>query len=299
MYFEGDCELEKKVNLLDNLYVYSARKRNDSLKQREIFQISVYYAETDSSHFYKLHVSRVYKQYQIGNKISRYTESPEKPRIIGNVFSCTVSKRNSAVRFGPKGNLGMLSTEHRNRGLGRFCMAYLVRRLISKGYGGYGVSSPSLSNVDAQDEHDKFVRNYFYSNSGFNFGDINIESGSCSAPTVLDLSSSHNRSKIRQITPERAAKLLLNELDKTTELEKKLENRERRIRFFKYTEEQLSQKYSTAMFFLTILIAYVVWTLPVDLAGRLLFIVAMIFVSYLFFFRDVKKWVRNLLTKEH
>lgn len=295
MYFESDVNLEPKLEFIENIYVYSAKKKSDSIKQREIYQISVYYAETSRSHFYKLHLSRVYKQYQIGDNISRHSFKAEKPHMISNSFSCTICKTSQAVRFGPKGNLGMLNSEYRNRGLGRFCMAFLVRRLLSEGLGDYKVASPSLSSQDARNEHDKFVRNNFYNNSGFHFNDINIKDGRCSAPNVSALISTHNRSKVKQITSKRANKLLTNTIDNVSKLEKVIKGRDNNIKSLNYRMKSLEQKHSLAMLSLIAFLIYTMWSLPfIDEIGKGVFSVLLGTFAYYQYFDDAKKWVLQL-----
>ncbi|CED58355.1 Putative uncharacterized protein [Moritella viscosa] len=192
----------------------------------------------------------------------------------------------------------MLNDKYKNRGLGRFCMAYLVRKLLSKGMGNYKVMSPSLSQQDAKSEDEKLLRNNFYKKSGFQFSNINIAGGRCSAPSIASLVPKHNRSKVKVIDKERLGKLLLANLDKTSKLTKNIVGLENALTYSKYSVKAVEQKYSVSIFLSMWLSIYAIWTLPfIDDIGKLVFSFLFAAASYVFCFQDVKVWVLDKLKR--
>jgi hypothetical protein len=297
MYFEDDFELDHRKDLVERFFVYVAKKKNDPMKNREIFQVSLYYSESNLSFFYKLHLTRVFSQYQVGGKTIRSTDKPKIPASVGNTFTCVVSKKGFAVKFGPVGNLGMLDSEYRNRGLGRFCMAYLVRKIKLKGFGSYGVVSPSLSIADAQERYDKLVRNYFYKNSGFNFNSINIKSGTCSVSTVSGLTSNHNRSKVKIIKSERAIDMMLNTVEVVSNLEKRIEILQLRDYFNESNYERVKNKYSVSICILSFLLIYIVWVSPLENNVRVILCLFVSLFSYFTCAHDIKNLALRYILK--
>ncbi len=204
MYFENELSFESEVKKIGEIFVYCAlNKRKDLRGSREVYKIIVEHVDTKKSVFYKLHVCRLLKFYRFDELVSYPKISQaSKPECIKNAFSCQLSKEFRMVRFGPYFNLGMLNRDYRNRGLGRFCMAWLTRKMIENGYGDCTVAELTLSANDATTEIDRDLRNNFYKNSGFIIDDIKCEDGHCSVAEVSLLRSKHNRAKVREFSPE-------------------------------------------------------------------------------------------------
>ncbi|PTP08766.1 hypothetical protein CWN85_11210 [Vibrio splendidus] len=228
--FESDITLEKQLVYLDTLTIYTALQgefvegdnnhfnTSFNVKERHVYKIDVFNAETTDSHFIKLFITQIAAHSKSSGWTLKDTYPPSLSSIE-NVFSVTVSKTDEVVRFGPKGNLGMLDTNFKNRGIGRFCMSYLVNTLLNKGFGHYLVASPSLAYKDAETNEKKRLRNNFYQKSGFKFENIDIEDGSCSAGSVDTLCQSYNRKKVKLLKTDSIARVVIRELKNQEERE--------------------------------------------------------------------------------
>lgn len=122
------------------------------------------------------------------------------PKCDIATFSITADHINQQIHFGPSGNLGMVTQEYQGRGIGRYCMAQLIKEVATK-YPNYQISNGKLSYVDADTEEKKLNRNNFYRNLGFSLVlDEDETDGHFKCRSVSHLNIKWNRRKIRRVS---------------------------------------------------------------------------------------------------
>lgn len=143
-----------------------------------------------------------------------YESSEYKPsRVIGH-FELRLDKESKVARFGPSYALGMIQSDHQNRGIGRFCMSLLVKtaRNAIQDVDTYLVKSLMLSSVDANDDESAMNRNVFYQHSGIPIEDVLTRNGKTEETQFSTMADTHNRRKVRAIPLWVVGRTLCNEL---------------------------------------------------------------------------------------
>ncbi|MCG9678959.1 hypothetical protein [Vibrio sp. Isolate24] len=293
VFFKNESKHEEQAYADKTFYIYTSKRIDDShAKQRAVYNIETFIDECKHYFYYEMNVQKVFDEVQLPQKhrIPKFLPKISKLRHDNhNRFTVRVNKRSQVASFGPKSNLGLLSQDYKNSGIGRYCMAYLVRLLVERKMGEYNVTSPSLSLQDAQTEEARNVRNYFYLNSGFNFDDINIEAGHCNIGQVKDLKQTHNRGKVRRIDSQY---LLPITYRKNHSLQHQCLNYEYQIEHLKKFDDEANETISLHKAVCVVMFLAVIWLSPLPqkwLLGTIL-VSGVIVVLNHYYLLKAKSW---------
>ncbi|MDO9633815.1 MAG: hypothetical protein U0998_00455 [Moraxellaceae bacterium] len=210
MGYWKESDFERDASEVARWVIYVARNKDAPGKGGALFEVRADSHILPEGDFYRIRFRRiatlnVIGEFHISLKRNLWSQNHSGQLMPWKnwdaAFQVTVNHVENEMRFGPTGQLGNLQGEDKGLGVGRYCLAKVIRWAVER-YPEYKVATGSLSSVDARCEAQRDRRNTLYEGAGFlvDYSGDNKKSGTFYSPRVADLSSRWRRSKVREVS---------------------------------------------------------------------------------------------------
>ena len=195
----SEDSLEDMSSPCEETNIIIAQKENVDL----VYAVQAYRFDNEYQDFYAIRMRNLGKfsfipNRQEPNNIWGDVNKNSKYEKWHDAFHVIVNKKDKTVTFGPKGQIKISDSTHRNHGLASYAMSLVVRH-IKQFYEEFSINPGSLSHVDAGSSNYD-LRHFFYSGVGLEPDYVDDKgNGKFSANSVSCLKENINTDKIKEI----------------------------------------------------------------------------------------------------